>query len=156
MDFIPKKAGYLSKLESAILIKHQCEPLHKETVFVQEQTKDRETVWEGFVDAFDLIGHKEAKICYAWQHTGSEGNAKIFTVLGNNFITSAQKAVQAAIFADAQPIRRRESLESLKWQLEDCKEKIRKMGIMSEDLKAAIDSTRGTRENILQKRNPPK
>jgi phosphate uptake regulator len=45
---------------------------------------------------------KEAQTCYAWRHTDGHGT-KIFTVLGNQVVSSAQRAIQAAIFVDVQP-----------------------------------------------------
>jgi hypothetical protein len=96
------KADYLDALEVAILTKHKCTPTHRETVFVQEKTTDGEMVWEGQVEVFDVTGHKEAQKCYAWWHTDGHGT-KIFTVLGNQVVSSAQRAIQAAIFVDVQP-----------------------------------------------------
>jgi hypothetical protein len=32
-----------------------------QTVFVHEETKDNQTVWVGFVDVFELTGHKEVR-----------------------------------------------------------------------------------------------
>jgi hypothetical protein len=93
---------YLAELQTAIEGKHQCKPVHRETVFVHEKTDGNKTVWKGYVEIFDLRGHKEAHLCYAWRHV--EGNGvKIFAILGNHVIHSAQRAIQAAIFVDAQP-----------------------------------------------------
>jgi hypothetical protein len=97
-----KEFKHLDTLQTAIELKHHCRPTHRETVFVRERTAADETMWEGQVEVFDLTGHKEAKICYAWLHTDGDGT-KIFTVLGNQIVYSAQRAVQAAIFMDAQP-----------------------------------------------------
>lgn len=94
---------YLNTLKGAILIRHGCNANHKRTVYVNEQTVAKETVWEGNVEEFDLIGHKKAKICYAWLSVSEDGKTKIFTVLKNRVVNSATKAVQAAIFVDAQP-----------------------------------------------------
>ena len=94
---------HLSILEVAILTKHGCKPTHKGTVYVHEQTKENETVWEGKVEEFDLTGHKKAKTCYAWHYNDSQRGPKIITVLSNHFINSPKRAVQAAIFVDAQP-----------------------------------------------------
>jgi|GEM_PF-2214055 hypothetical protein len=94
---------YLNALRGAILIRHGCKANHKRTIYVNEQTVEKETMWEGNVEEFDLVGHKRAKTCYAWLSVGEEGKTKIFTVLKNRVINSATKAVQAAIFVDAQP-----------------------------------------------------
>lgn len=101
-----KRTEYLDALESAVLLKHGCRPIHRKTDFIRLETRDKETVWQGHVETFDLIAHTGTKSCYVWQHVDSVGNTKIFAVLGNNLIQSAEKAVQAAIFADIQPSRR--------------------------------------------------
>jgi hypothetical protein len=97
------RPDHLNILEEAILTKHGCKPTHKGTVHVHEQTDGNETVWEGTVEEFDLTGHKRAKVCYAWQHIDGQSEPKIIMVLGNRLIDSPQRAVQAAIFVDAQP-----------------------------------------------------
>jgi hypothetical protein len=133
---------YLSTLESAIRMRHNCRPTHKQTLFVRTTTKEAETVWEGLVEEFDLASHATAKTCYAWRHTEPDSRSKIIAVLRNTFIDSAQKAVEAAIFMDAQPLARKfsDEMKLLAKQLQECKELIRKMGIKSEDLFASIDS----------------
>lgn len=100
---MPNNTEYLGALEWAIVVKHGCRAIHRKTDFVRLETRDKETVWEGHVETFELIGHAESKSCYVWQHVDISGNEKIFAVLGNNLIQSAEKAVQAAIFADVQP-----------------------------------------------------
>ncbi|HEV2330020.1 MAG TPA: hypothetical protein VGY56_14660 [Verrucomicrobiae bacterium] len=131
---------YLSALESAIRIRHRCTPAHRQTVFVRALTGDQEPVWEGLVEEFDLTGHETARTCYAWGHGHSNGSSKIIAVLGNKLIESPQKAVEAAIFTDAQPpvLRFSDDLKVLSRQLKECKDLIHKMGIKSEDLSAAI------------------
>jgi hypothetical protein len=125
------EALYLGTLEAAILIQHRRKPTHKETVFVEEKTADGEIVWQGHVESFDLTGHEGAKTCYAWQHIDSTGAAKIFAVLGSKFINSPNKAVQAAVFTDAQPPGHR----------------------FSKDLAAVIHAGQGIQEAIKQKRD---
>ena len=121
------KADYLMALEAAIVIKHNCRPDHKETVFVTERTIDNETVWEGPVETFRLTGHKDAKSCFAWQHADTRGSVKIFAVLENQFIDSPRKAVQSALFMDAMPPvnKLRKDLEFIRGQLEECRNVLR-------------------------------
>ena len=150
-----RKAEYLEALEAAILIKHKCKPTHRETVFVREETTEKETVWEGFVDAFDLTGHKEAKKCYAWQHTDGKGDIKIFTILENQFIDSARRAVQAAIFMGAQPpFRLSEEWKLFKQQLEEFKKAIRGTGPEIEGLDDSARTATGIRGNKPRRPNP--
>jgi hypothetical protein len=143
-----RRAGYLEALEAAILIRHKCRPIHRETVFVREETQAKETVWEGYVDAFDLAGHQGARTCYAWQHMDGKGGVKIFTVLENQIIDSARRAVQAAIFVGAQPLHRLPSTdwERFKQQLGECK--------VEDFLDSSIHAQRGVRENTERGQNP--
>ena len=99
-----KNDFYLKVLESAIFIKHECKATHRETVFVQETTPDNETVWTGYVEVFDLAWHETATMCYAWIHISENEPAKIFALPRNQVIDSPRRAVQAAIFSDAQPV----------------------------------------------------
>lgn len=144
-DFQMTRIGdYLNALESAIRMRHECSPTHRQTVFIRAKTKAEETVWEGFVEEFELTGHKRAKKCYAWRHMESSDRSKIIAILGNHFIDSAQKAVEAAIFTDTQPPERKfsEEMDCLAKQLQECKDLIRRMGIKSDELSASIDATR--------------
>lgn len=146
----------MSALESAILLKHGCRPFYRKTDFVRVETRNKETIWEGHVETFELIGHTEAKSCYVWEHVDSKGDAKIFAVLGNHSIQSAETAVRAALFADIQPATQgfSDRIVSLKRLLEDYKRLIRKMGIVSDDLSDSIESAKGIAESIIQRRFP--
>lgn len=117
------EADYLKALEAAIIINHQCKPIHRGTAVVIEKTADDEIVWDGKVEAFDLRGHKQAKTCYAWQHSDRNGNVKIFAVLENQFIDSPKKAVQSAIFVGIQPpiSKLQKDLEEIRDDLVKCK-----------------------------------
>lgn len=156
VDLMSINADYLGTLAAAILIQHRCKATYIETVFVEEMTADGEIVWQGNVESFDLTGHEEAWTCYAWQHTDGCGNAKIFAILGNRFINSPKRAVQAAIFTEAQPAVHRFSkeMELLKLQLEECDRLFHEMGMKAENLAAAIHTGQGIHEAIRQKRKP--
>lgn len=95
--------NHIGHLAAEIEARHECDTIHKETVFVRENVGG-EKIWEGYVEVFDLIGHKDARICYAWWHTQDDGILITFAILGNSLINSANKAVSAAIFVDKQPI----------------------------------------------------
>lgn len=142
--------NYLKMLEAAILIMNKCRPTHRGTVSVRELAEQQQTVWEGYVEVFDLDGHKKSRRCYAWQHIDARGNARIFVVLDNKLIPSAEAAVQAAIFAVTPPPPPKvpDNLDFLKSQKEQCENLIRRMGISSQDLAAAVEGTKGTIENI--------
>lgn len=141
---------YLRMLEAAILTMNRCQPAHRRTVSVREQSEQQQTEWLGDVEIFDLFGTKKARRCYAWQHIDARGNARIFVVLDNKLIPSAEAAVQAAIFAGTAPPPPKvpDKMDLLKSQTEQCESLIRRMGIASENLAAAIEVTKGTIENI--------
>jgi hypothetical protein len=151
-----RNVDYLSALESAIRIRHKCNPTHRQTVFVRVKTKDLETVWEGLVEEFDLAGHRTAKTCYSWGNIAPSGRSKIIAVLESTLLDSAEKAVQAAIFTDAQPpvLGFSDDLKLLSRQLKECKELIHKMGIKSEDLSALIESSRQIGDSMRWKNQP--
>lgn len=149
-----RSADYLNALEAAILIQHKCKSVFKGTALVHTHTRDQQTVWEGYIEIFKLVDHPESICCYAWQYVDPAGNAKIFTILGNNFINSARKAVEAAIFIGAQAPARTfvNDLKFIREQLEDCKGLIHKMKIKCENLSAAIESARDTQGEISRRR----
>jgi hypothetical protein len=59
------------------------------------ETFEGETVWEGEVLVFDLLGNQLSTRCYAWEVDG-----RVTAVLHTGPINSALKAVQASILAD--------------------------------------------------------
>jgi hypothetical protein len=61
-----------------------------------------ETVWQGDVEVFDLIGHPKAKRAYAWGHLdgAKDEQTRFVAVLEIPPVDSAQKAVQVQIVKD--------------------------------------------------------
>src|SRR5262245_8547131 len=57
-----------------------------------------QAIWEGIVEVFELIGHPEAKKCYAWNHwVDQEGeHNRVMTVLGIPPVDSPSVAVRVA------------------------------------------------------------
>jgi hypothetical protein len=74
------------------------EATHVESVPVKEVFRG-ETVWEGVVEVFDLVGHPSAFRAYAWAHDTNdpENPHRHVTVLHSHPIKSAEDAVRAAI-----------------------------------------------------------
>lgn len=87
----------IEALKKAILDLHGCKAIWVKSVPIKE-VFEGQTVWEGVVQVFDLIGHPKAKRCYAWSH-GLEGSKKrrFFAVLHQGAVNSPEKAVKAAI-----------------------------------------------------------
>jgi hypothetical protein len=148
--YMPKQPDYFDSLEAAIAIGHKCQSVHRATVFVHERTEYGLTIWKGDVEVFDLKEHPTAKICYAWKH--SEGSwSRIFTILGNQLVHSAQRAVQAMICTDQHPVKLipplANGLELLRQQMEQTKKIIRETEIKSEDLEICVENAK---QNELQ------
>jgi hypothetical protein len=92
----------VSELKKAIHDMHHCDAEHIETIPVTE-TFQGQTVWDGKVEVFSLIGHPQAKKCYAWQHDEGKDDkgSRFITVLELPPVDSARSAVQAAIVSEA-------------------------------------------------------
>ena len=80
--------------EYAIRVKHGARSRLRERVRVSEEYNG-ETVWEGEVLVFDLIGHPTATTAYAWSV-----DSRVTAVLHEAPVDSPQAAVRAAILAD--------------------------------------------------------
>jgi hypothetical protein len=89
---------YLEELRDVIRRVHGAEATHVESVPVKETFKG-DTVWEGIVEVFDLVGHPAAHRAYAWSHETDdpENPKRHVTILHLHPIKSAQDAVRAAI-----------------------------------------------------------
>ena len=96
--------GYLEDLQKAILNMHGCEAKHAETVSVHEVFRG-ETVWQGEVEVFDLIGHAKAERCYAWAHKTDNGKRYV-AVLELPPVNSPETAVRAAIMDEIRNARK--------------------------------------------------
>jgi hypothetical protein len=149
-----RQTEYLVELQKVIERKYHCSATHRETVLVEEKAGGTESVWGGFVEIFDLSGHEEAKVCYAWQHVHT-GRIRTFTVLGSGVIDSPNRAIQAAIFVDAEkPVGRAAAdITLLKEQIEAGKKALYEAEMHVEDLDAIIQKSRWLREN-RQRQNP--
>jgi len=89
--------GPMENLKKAIHNLHGCESTWVASAQVKE-TFQGQTVWEGSVQVFDLIGHPTATRCYVWSHAveGSD-NRRFVAVLHPGPVDSPEKAVRAAI-----------------------------------------------------------
>ena len=91
----------LDALRDAIRNLHGCDSTWAESVPVKE-TFEGQTVWEGEVRVFDLIGHPTAKRCYAWSHTvGDSENRRFVAVLHQPPVDSPRAAVKAAVVQES-------------------------------------------------------
>jgi len=85
----------LKELQKAIRETHGCESQHIASVPVVEQFENK-VAWQGTVEVFDLIGHPQAKLAYAWTYRDGNHN-KTVAVLELPPVDSPQSAVKVAI-----------------------------------------------------------
>jgi hypothetical protein len=90
---------YFERLQMVIAQAHKCDSRHVETVNVEERFQGQ-TVWQGDVEVFDLIGHVKASRCYAWAYKDDSGE-HVATVLGIPPVRTAIDAVRVHIVAEA-------------------------------------------------------
>jgi hypothetical protein len=102
LNAVANKQEYLTRLKLAVEHLHGAGATWRETVPVHEVFRGQ-TVWQGQVEVFDLIGHPKAKRAYAWSHREGKNDQgeRFVAVLEIPPVDSAQRAVQASILADA-------------------------------------------------------
>ena len=93
-------SDYIAEIQAVFLKLHGCEANYVESVPVVEEFQG-ETIWQGDVEVFDLVGHAKAKRGYGWGYTTTEsGGRRYFTVLELPPVDSPQTAVKAAIMSE--------------------------------------------------------
>ncbi len=85
--------GYIASLKKTIEVAHGCKPWHSKTVFVFEVSGGK-NVFKGDVEIFSLVGHPEAKKCYAWSYECEMGVTRFATMLQLPPVRSAKDAVR--------------------------------------------------------------
>ena len=97
----------IETLRLAVETMHRCKASHEASTPIKETFRGQ-TVWEGEVEVFDLIGHPQAMRAYGWSHADGKDDLdeKFVTVLEIPPIESAQTAVKVAIAADIQKRRK--------------------------------------------------
>ena len=96
------KQDYIARLQVAVEHLHKCAAVHAETIPVHEVFQGQ-TVWQGDVEAFVLLGHPRAKRAYAWSHREGKNDEgeRFVAVLETPPVVSPITAVRASIMADA-------------------------------------------------------
>jgi hypothetical protein len=89
---------YIEELRLVVKRLHGVESKHIESVPIKE-IHNGQTVWDGVVEVFELIGHPAATRLYAWAHNTDDPKhpCRYVTVLHCHPIQSARDAVRAAI-----------------------------------------------------------
>ena len=88
--------GQLDQLEHVIESEHGGTATLVRLVPVRE-TFERQTVWEGIVHVFDLIGNPKTTRAYAWSWRKDDGKRRYFAVLRVPPIVSPGDAVTTVI-----------------------------------------------------------
>lgn len=92
--------GRIEAAQMAVERAGGCPARHAESMPVLEMFRGQ-TVWEGVVEVFDLIGHPKAKRAYGWGFKDG-GEMRYLAVLELPPVNSPNTAVRAAIAAGAQ------------------------------------------------------
>jgi hypothetical protein len=90
--------SHIEELRQVIQKLHGAEATHRESVPVKEVFQGQ-TVWDGIVEVFDLIGHPKTNRAYGWMHdTGNPHKAaQHVTVLHIHPALTPAEAVRAFI-----------------------------------------------------------
>jgi hypothetical protein len=102
LDFMANRFDYLAMLQDVVQQVYRCSAIHSESAHVHE-TLNGQTLWNGEVEVFELVGHAKAKKCYAWLYRENGQNTRFITVLGRELVASPEMAVKSAIFFNTQP-----------------------------------------------------
>ena len=88
----------VDQLREVIRKLHGATAEHVESVPITESFRGQ-TVWDGIVEVFELVGHPTASRLYAWTHATDNPDDpwRHVTVLHSHPIKSARDAVRAAI-----------------------------------------------------------
>ncbi len=89
---------YFSHLQGTIKRLHGCDSRHEASVPVTNTFRGRD-IWVGTVEVFSLIGHPNAKRCFAWNHFPERDWDGDVAVLEISPIDSPLAAVRAVIVA---------------------------------------------------------
>ena len=101
-------SDYIGELQAVFVKLHNCDAEYVETVPVVEEFQG-ETIWQGDVEVFDLVGHPKASRGYGWGYvTTDEGGRRYFTILEVPPVDSPQTAVKAAIMSEIKRAREKE------------------------------------------------
>lgn len=92
---------YIEELHDVIQRLHGSDSKHVASVPVKE-TFQGQTVWDGAVEVFELLGHPTASRLYAWSHATDypDSPRRHVTVLHADKVTSPILAVRAAILQE--------------------------------------------------------
>jgi hypothetical protein len=88
----------IDKIKRAVEKAAECPASHLETVAVVDTFRGQ-TMWEGTVEIFELLGHAKAKRAYGWSN-GKGAEERFTAVLEIPPVKDALTAVRASFVAD--------------------------------------------------------
>ena len=94
---------YIRELQDVIRKLHSVQSKHVSSVPVKE-VYEGQTVWDGVVEVFELIGHPDTKKVYAWSHETDAQTRRSVAVLHVPPIDSPEAAVRAAIVKEVRDL----------------------------------------------------
>lgn len=95
------KDQYLDWLKAEVQEAYGC-PVYYVRAEIVHEAIEGNTVWLGDVEVFGLIGHAQARRCFAWGHDfdRSDTKGRIIAVLETPSVGSAQHAVRLQLAKD--------------------------------------------------------
>lgn len=93
----------LKILQHFIKTTHGCDSEHLDSIPVHLVAGKKIVLWHGIVEVFTLLGHAQAKRCYAWSNLQGESNGqqRHVAILEMPPIDTPTKAVRAALVRDS-------------------------------------------------------
>jgi len=101
-------SAYIEELRNVIRELHGVESKHLESIPITEESRGQ-TVWDGVVEVFQLIGHPRAFQAFAWSHETDGTEKRHVTVLRIHPVVSARDAVKAAVLQEIKGLGTEES-----------------------------------------------
>src|SRR5215218_4558132 len=100
-------SDYIAEIQAVFARLHGCDATYVESVHVVEEFQG-ETIWQGDVEVFDLVGHSKARRGYGWGYvTTDSGGRGYFAVLELPPVDSPQMAVRIAIASEIKNARKK-------------------------------------------------
>lgn len=99
---VSHRAVYVSLLSAAIGIRHRCHAIHIESIPVREAAGGQ-APWRGVVEVFALVGHPDARRCFAWIEAG-ESKRRFVMILQKSLVISAETAVKVWLASKLIPV----------------------------------------------------
>ena len=94
------KTDYIQQLQQVIYEEHKCESRHMRSICVREVLPGQ-TILQGVVEEFAIVGHPKARRCYAWCHRAGKEDKRLVAILKLSPVVSPGAAIRAVIASQA-------------------------------------------------------